>query len=93
MTEPLEPSTGPDYGLEPISDNTRIVPPIGSRDILTPTTTYREGSEYGGVPGLVQPPPHVPTASERLRQVYAISPEDDGTRPDSVAAPELEGEF
>lgn len=93
MTQALEPPVGPEYGLEPRLDHTPIVPPIGSRDILTPTTDYREGSEYGGVGGLVQPPPHVPTASERLRQVYAIDPMDDGTRPDSVAAPELEGEF
>jgi hypothetical protein len=26
-----------------------------------------EASEYGGRPGLVQPPPHPPTAYERLR--------------------------
>jgi hypothetical protein len=45
------------------------------------------------VAGQIQPPPHVPTASERLRMVYAIDPLDDGTRPDSVVAPELVGDF
>lgn len=91
MTQ-AEPAVGPEYGLEPTMDRTLKIPPTGSRD-LTPTTDYREGSEFGGVGGLTQPPPHKPTASERLRQVYAIDPADDGTRPDSVAAPELEGEF
>lgn len=51
------------------------------------------GSEFGGVAGEIQPPPHVPTASERLRMIYAIDPLDDGTRPDSVVAPELTGDF
>jgi hypothetical protein len=51
------------------------------------------GSEFGGVGGVVQPPPHNPTASERLSMVYAIDPMDDGTRPDSVLPPELEGDF
>lgn len=29
-----------------------------------------KGSEFGGLPGLVQPPPHIPTASERLSLIY-----------------------
>lgn len=29
-----------------------------------------KGSEFGGVEGLVQPPPHVPTAAERLSLLY-----------------------
>lgn len=51
------------------------------------------GSEYGGVAGMIQPPPHAPTARERLRMIYAIDPLDDGSRPDSVTPPELEGDF
>jgi hypothetical protein len=34
------------------------------------------GSEFGGVPGMIQPPPHEPTPSERLRQLYQISTQD-----------------
>lgn len=38
-------------------------------------------SEFGGVPGLIQPPPHDPadSASETLMQVYATEP---AARPD-----------
>lgn len=92
MTTPA----GPEYGFEePVNPDlyktTR--PPIDSEDILTSPYHYSQGSEYGGVPGYVQPPPHVPTAIERLHQVYRIDPTDDGTRPDSVVAPQLEGNF
>lgn len=47
-------------------------------------TDVNRGSEFGGVPGLVQPPPHVPTASERLSLIYrsgdpsGSTPADDG---------------
>ena len=51
------------------------------------------GSEYGGVGGIVQPPPHTPTASERLTMIYAIDPDDDGSQPTSVVAPEQVGDF
>jgi hypothetical protein len=51
------------------------------------------GSEYGGVGGIIQPPPHNPTASERLTMIYAIDPDDDGTQADSVVAPEQVGDF
>lgn len=84
---------GADYGLAPQLDHTPPVIYSGSRDILTNPNDYQTGSQYGGTPGLVQPYPHIPTASERLHQVYAISPTDDGSYPDSVAVPELEGEF
>jgi hypothetical protein len=96
MTTPLpEQPVGKDIGLDPLRPelHIQIVPPTGSRDVLTNPNDYRTGSEFGGVAGMVQPVPHVPTASERLRQVYAISPDDDGTRPDSVLPPELEGDF
>jgi len=33
-------------------------------------------SEYAGVDGLVQPPPHVPVASERLMLLYQTAAED-----------------
>jgi hypothetical protein len=51
------------------------------------------GTEYGGVGGIVQPPPHTPTASERLTMIYAIDPDDDGSQPTSVVAPEQVGDF
>jgi hypothetical protein len=90
MSQPV----GDEYGLAPLRPELyeTIIPPISSRDLVS-TTDYREGSEFGGVDGLIQPPPHVPTAGERLSMVYAIDPTDDGTRSDSVLAPELEGEF
>lgn len=51
------------------------------------------GSEFGGVGGLIQPPPHSPSASERLMMIHNIDPADDGTGEDSIAPPELEGDF
>lgn len=91
MTEPV----GPQYGLEPIKewvDPNTI--PFTSRELVS-EEDYRNGSEFGGVAGIIQPAPHVPDASERLRMIYAIDPTDpgDGSRPNSVAAPELEGNF
>jgi hypothetical protein len=91
MSEPV----GPQYGLQPLrryEEGDDDLPPIDSRDIIS-DHTYIEGSEFGGVPGRIQPAPHIPTASERLQMVYAIDPMDDGTRPDSVLPPELDGEF
>lgn len=91
MTQ-VTPPVGPDYGLEPRQDRTLIVPPLSSRDLVS-TEDYRDGSEFGGVGGYIQPPPHNPTASERLHMMYAIDPMDDGSRPDSVAPPEQVGDF
>lgn len=88
MTEPV----GPEYGLEPRLDHTLVEPPIDSRDLVA-TTPYAQGSEFGGVAGLIQPAPHVPTASERLAMTYAIDPQDDGTRAESVAPPDYDGNF
>lgn len=51
------------------------------------------GSEYGGVEGLIQPLPHRPTASERLSMIYAIEPTDPGTGLGSVQPPEQQGDF
>lgn len=92
MGQPGTPPVGPDYGLEPRLDHTLTEPPIDSRSLVS-TVDYRDGSEFGGVRGLIQPPPHVPTASERLSMLYAIDPCDDGTHTDSVAPPDLEGAF
>jgi hypothetical protein len=83
---------GEEYGIAPLKDHTSIQLPIDSRDLVSPIS-YRDGSEFGGVAGLIQPPPHVPTASERMMMIRAIDPMDDGTRSDSVLAPELEGDF
>lgn len=90
MTTP-EP-VGPQFGLEPTKDRTLPLQPINSRDLVS-TEDYRTGSEFYGVGGLIQPPPHVPTASERLKMIYAIDPMDDGTRADSVSPPEFTGDF
>lgn len=90
MTEPV----GPQYGLDPIRPGRIDPPPFTSRELVS-EEDYRTGSEFGGVGGLIQPPPHNPTASERLHMLYAIDPTDpgDGSRPGSVAPPELEGDF
>jgi len=95
MTIPEQPVGKVELSLDPVHPELYdvIVPPISSRDVLSNPNDPYTGSEFGGVPGMVQPPPHVPTASERLRQIYAIDPTDDGTRLDSVAAPELDGNF
>lgn len=91
MTEPV----GPEYGLEPRLDHTLVTPALTSRDTLANDYTYndRAASEFGGVPGRVQPAPHVPSASERLSAIYAIDPMDDGAQDGSVAPPELDGSF
>lgn len=95
MSEPV----GPQYGLTPMQQQVDEVPTVyDSADFLTPSHRYNEAgaSEFGGVEGMVQPPPHVPTAKERLMQVHHIDPADPGTGPagsNSVAAPELEGDF
>lgn len=90
MTQPV----GPDYGLEPRRPeiHTLVRPPVQSRSLLS-EEDYRDGSEYGGVGGLIQPLPHQPTSSERLSMIYAIDPTDDGTEAGSVTPPELEGLF
>jgi len=89
MTQPV----GPDYGLDPRIDHTLVTPGVTSRDLLANDNDYRDGTEYGGVAGLVQPAPHVPNASERLSAIYAIDPTDSGTESGSVIPPELEGLF
>lgn len=66
--------------------------PLNSRNLVSQEDA-QNGSEFGGVGGLIQPAPHAPTGSERLSMIYAIDPGDDGTRPDSIVAPELEGDF
>ncbi len=86
MTDPV----GPDYGLEPLLDHDPVFPLPLSREIVS-TADYRTGTEFGGVEGLIQPPPHVPTAHERLMMVYAIDPSDTGTEDGSVVPPELTG--
>ncbi len=91
MSQPV----GPQYGLEPLRPELyeERLGPIDSRDLVS-TDNYKDGTEFGGAPtGLIQPAPHVPTSSERLHMIYAIDPTDDGTRPDSVLPPELDGNF
>lgn len=85
MSEPV----GPQYGLKP--RRTRIVPPGPTSVDIVADDPYEIGSEFGGVMGIIQPPPHVPTAGERLMMIHHIDPTDTGTEDGSVAAPELEG--
>lgn len=91
MTEPV----GPQYGLEPRLDHTIVEPAIHSRDFLANPYPYndRYASEFGGVPGVVQPAPHTPDATERLSAIYGIDPDDDGAMDGSVAPPETDGNF
>lgn len=88
MSEPI----GPQYGLNPRLDHAEPVKVYTSTDVMQNPYSYNDAiaSEFGGVPGLVQPPPHVPTGVERMHQIYAIDPADPG---DGVQAPELEGAF
>jgi hypothetical protein len=91
VTQPV----GPEYGLEPRLDHTIVEPAIESRDLLFNPYLYNDpiASEFGGVPGLVQPAPHTPSATERLSAIYAIDPCDDGAMDGSVAPPETDGNF
>ena len=90
MSQPV----GDQYGLELRRPELyeKKLPPIDSHSLVS-NEDYRTGSQFSGVRGFIQPPPHVPTASERLSSVYAIDPTDDGSRPDSVLPPELDGNF
>lgn len=90
MTEPV----GPQYGLEPRLDHTLVRPGVTSRDIVS-TYAYDDpdAGEFSGVPGLIQPAPHTPMASERLSMIYAIDPTDTGAEEGSILPPELDGNF
>jgi len=90
MSQPV----GEEYGLELRRPELyQFLPlPVTSRDLVS-DEDYRDGSEFSGVGGLIQPAPHTPTASERLSMIYAIDPTDDGTEPGSVLPPELDGNF
>jgi len=88
MAEPV----GREYGLEPLVNRNKAAPLPDSRSLVS-EEDWRKGTEFGGVDGVIQPPPHVPTASERLSMIYAIDPTDTGVEAGSVAPPELEGNF
>jgi hypothetical protein len=97
MSQPLdEQPVGPEFGLEPQRPELYISqkPPVTSENLFSDDQrAYLAGTEYGGVAGRVQPPPHVPTARERRMQIMFIDPTDPGTEVGSVQAPELEGDF
>lgn len=90
MSQPI----GSEYGIDPIRETPIKPPPFTSRNLVS-EEDYRTGTEFGGVDGLIQPPPHLPDASERLSMIYAIDPQDpgDGSRENSIMAPDLEGNF
>lgn len=92
MTQVEPPAMAGELGLTPRQARDLIVPPLSSRDLVS-TDDVEQGTEFGGVSGLIQPAPHKPTARQRLAMIYAIDPMDDGSRPDSVAPPELTGDF
>lgn len=48
----------------------------------------RRPTEFGGVPGLIQPDPHEPTNSETLMQIYATEP-----APPIATGAEIEDQF
>lgn len=48
----------------------------------------QRASEFGGVPGLIQPSPHEPTESETLMQIYATEPAPPW-RPDHEPNPDV----
>lgn len=54
-------------------------------------TFPKGGSEYGGYPGLIQPPPHDPEDSsvEMLTLTVRSNPDDEGSGPLTVAAQEI----
>lgn len=52
-----------------------------SRDLVSKENPDN-GTEYGGVGGLIQPPPHEPTPSERLMQLLQLDPLDTETEVD-----------
>lgn len=93
MSEPLSGvPAAPEFNLEPVVQE-RIVVPHTSQSIVS-TEDYRAGTEFGGVAGLIQPPPHVPTAAERRSMIMFIDPTDPGDEsPGSITPPELEGDF
>jgi hypothetical protein len=41
--------------------------------------SWDQGTEFGGVGGQVQPPPHQPTSSEILHMIYALDTADGDT--------------
>jgi hypothetical protein len=41
---------------------------------LTSSAKIESGTEYGGVDGVIQPPPHVANSREMLMQVYQTDP-------------------
>lgn len=41
---------------------------------MADTRNIEDGSEYGGVEGLIQPSPHEPTAAEKLQLIYVLNP-------------------
>lgn len=43
---------------------------------LTSDTDYRDGTEFGGVDGMIQPPPHdvANVPHEQLKQIYQTDP-------------------
>jgi hypothetical protein len=74
--------------IRPRIDRTIVKPPLNSKSHVSDVDP-NNGSEFGGVAGLIQPDPHQLTPSETLMQMYAIDPADDGSEPDSVTAPPL----
>lgn len=44
-------------------------------------------SEFGGVPGRIQPAPHEPTTSETLSLIYATDPAPSPTDPEQIVPP------
>jgi len=55
---------------------------VGRKLISNKSTT--RGSEYGGVEGMIQPPPHKPTPPEKLKLIYQTNPYADAQYADGT---------
>ncbi len=94
MGQPI-PAAGAEFGLTPLRPelHTTVVVPYTSESIVS-EGDYTKGTEFGGVDGVVQPPPHRSTARERRSMVMFLDPADPGDgSPGSLAPPDLEGDF
>lgn len=55
-------------------------------------TAPKNASEFGGVPGTIQPDPHPLTAAERARLERRVNPADEGDSVEAAREREVTGE-
>lgn len=76
-----------------MAEQTKGTDPLGTKyGRLSSDRDYRTGTEFGGLPGVIQQPTvHELTAVDRLRQVYQTNPAGNwpaGTHPDDQPVPD-----